>query len=258
MGCSSGHRVRRSGLQVAKSTGRTRRGGARRLAVEFNLHGRDLVSVASEARAEVQRLVALPPSDRVMWGGELENYLHSRARLLVVVPTTFGRIVLLAWLAFRSVRLATLVLVGVPFAMVRRGCSPGIPFSISTAVGFIAVPGVAVLNVGVLVSAARGREASGIAPAEAIRRAAERRLRPVVISALVAALGPCRPLPGLAGHRVRGLAAAVRVRVAPPATRPAPEPCPRAQRLLPHLAPGLQPPSCATSTPVRWPASHRS
>lgn len=169
-----------------------REGGGRRLAVEFNVRGRDLVSVASEARAEVERRVALPPGYRVVWGGELENYLHGRARLMVVVPITFGLIVLLAWMAFRSGWLAALVLVGVPFAMaggVFALAARGIPFSISAAVGFIAVSGVAVLNALVLVSCARGLEASGLNAGEAMRRAAERRLRPVVMTALVAALG---------------------------------------------------------------------
>ncbi len=169
-----------------------RAGGARRLAVEFNVRGRDLLSVVKDAQARVGRLVTLPVGYHIEWGGEFEHYLQGKERLLIVVPIALGLILLLLWLAFRSVPIALVVFLGVPFAIVGGVVALVIrqlPFSISAGVGFIALSGVAILNGLVLVSAARHIEDQGTAPVDAIQAAARQRLRPVLMTALVAALG---------------------------------------------------------------------
>ncbi len=164
---------------------------SRRLTVEFNVRGRDLLSVVNDARAKVDKL-PLPVGYRIEWGGQFHHYLDARARLSVVVPFALSLILFLLWLTFRSMRLSLLIFLNVPFAII-GGITAlwlrGIPFSISAGVGFIALFGVAVLNGLVLVSFAKHLEAEGLSPAKAIAKAAELRLRPVLMTALVASLG---------------------------------------------------------------------
>jgi cobalt-zinc-cadmium resistance protein CzcA len=165
---------------------------SRRRLVEFNVRGRDLVSVVQAAQASVAREVRLPQGYRVEWGGEFRNFLSARDRLLLIVPLALALILFLLWMAFREVRAALLIFLNVPFAVVGGVLAlwlRGIPFSISAGVGFIALFGVAVLNGLVLLSFNHQLEAQGLPPSEAIRRAAEMRLRPVLMTALVAALG---------------------------------------------------------------------
>jgi cobalt-zinc-cadmium resistance protein CzcA len=171
----------------------SRESQSRRLSVEFNVRGRDLGSVVSEARAALARAARLPTGYRAVWGGQFEHYERAKARLSLVVPLAFALILFLLWLAFRSVRVGLLIFLNVPFAVVGGVLAlwlRGIPFSISAGVGFIALFGVAVLNGLVLLSFARQlEEERALAPVEAIRMAAELRLRPVLMTALVAALG---------------------------------------------------------------------
>ena len=165
---------------------------SRRLTVEFNVRGRDLVSTVNDARAAVGSALQLPVGYRIEWGGQFENFIAARNRLLVVVPLALGLILFILWLAFRALKPALLILLNIPFAVVGGVVAlwlRGIPFSISAGVGFIALFGVAVLNGLVLLSFGRHLEEQGKAPSEAIREAAELRLRPVLMTALVAALG---------------------------------------------------------------------
>ena len=165
---------------------------SRRLAVEFNVRGRDLVSVVSGAQAAVALGVDLPPGYRIEWGGQFENYLSARGRLAIIVPLALSFIVFLLWLAFGDMKAALLILLNVPFAVVGGVAAlwlRDLPFSISAGVGFIALFGVAVLNGLVLVAFARQRESQGISPSSAIAEAAGLRLRPVLMTALVAAFG---------------------------------------------------------------------
>lgn len=165
---------------------------SRRLTVEFNVRDRDLLSVVEDAQRVVAREAKLPPGYRVEWGGQFEHYIDARARLVVVVPLALALILFLLWLAFRSSRAAALIFVNVPFAIIGGVVAlfvRGIPFSISAGVGFIALFGVAVLNGLVLVSFARQLEEAGEDPIAAIQHAAELRLRPVLMTALVASLG---------------------------------------------------------------------
>ena len=170
----------------------SRQNQSRRLTVEFNVRGRDLLSVVKEAEAKVTAGLTLPPGYRVEWGGQFQHYEEARGRLLVVVPVALFMIGFLLWMAFNSVRTALLIFLNVPFAIIGGVLALAlrdIPFSISAGVGFIALFGVAVLNGLVLVSFSRHLEEGGMGHVEAIRQAAELRLRPVLMTALVAALG---------------------------------------------------------------------
>jgi cobalt-zinc-cadmium resistance protein CzcA len=165
---------------------------SRRFIVEFNVRGRDVVSTVEAARAAVTSQVKLPTGYRIEWGGQFRNYATARARLAVVVPIALGLIVFLLWLAFGRVKPALLVFANVPFAALGGILAlwlRDLPFSISAGVGFIALFGVAVLNGLVLVSFCLHLQERGSSPREAIAQAAELRLRPVLMTALVAALG---------------------------------------------------------------------
>ncbi len=169
----------------------SREAQSRRLAVEFNVRGRDLLSVVEDAQRQTAKL-KLPVGYRADWGGQFQHYLEARARLAVVVPLALALILFLLWLTFGSMRAGLLIFLNVPFAIVGGVVAlwlRGIPFSISAGVGFIALFGVAVLNGLVLVSFARQLEETGVGHIEAITRAAELRLRPVLMTALVASLG---------------------------------------------------------------------
>jgi cobalt-zinc-cadmium resistance protein CzcA len=165
---------------------------SRRLIVEFNVRGRDLVSVVEDAQRAVRARAQVPTGYRVEWGGTFEHYNDARARLAIVVPLALGLILYLLWLAFYAMRPALLIFANIPFAAIGGIAAlwiRGLPFSISAAVGFIALFGVSVLNGLVLVSFSRRLEERGVPHMDAIRQAAELRLRPVLMTALVAALG---------------------------------------------------------------------
>ena len=165
---------------------------SRRIVVEFNVRGRDLVSVVRQAQAAVASQAAIPAGYRVEWGGKFEHYQEARDRLLIVVPIALALILYLLWLAFYAARPALLIFLKVPFAVIGGVVAlwiRGIPFSISAGVGFIALFGVAMLNGLVLVSFSRRLEERGASRLDAIRQAAALRLRPVVMTALVASLG---------------------------------------------------------------------
>lgn len=165
---------------------------SRRITVEFNVAGRDLLSVVRDAQAAVAREVKVPTGYRLEWGGQFHHYEEARARLAIVVPLALLFIAFLLFMAFGSVRHALVIFLNVPFAVVGGIVAlylRDIPFSISAGVGFIALFGVAVLNGLVLISFADQLERAGAPAAIAIRQAAELRLRPVLMTALVASLG---------------------------------------------------------------------
>ncbi|HEY0133729.1 MAG TPA: efflux RND transporter permease subunit, partial [Nannocystis sp.] len=165
---------------------------SRRLVVEFNVRGRDLVSVVEQVQATLRDGLTLPTGYRVEYGGTFEHYLAARDRLMIVVPLALVLILFLLWTALGRVRAAIIIFLNVPFAIVGGVLAlwlRDLPFSISAGVGFIALFGVAVLNGLVLVSFAQRLEERGMAHELAIREAAELRLRPVLTTALVASLG---------------------------------------------------------------------
>jgi cobalt-zinc-cadmium resistance protein CzcA len=160
--------------------------------VQANVRGRDLGGFVEEARRTVAERVPLPTGYRVEWGGQFENLQSARARLLLVVPLALALIFLLLFLTFGSARQAAMIYTGVPLAVtggVFALWARGLPFSISAGVGFIALSGVAVLNGVVLVSAINRKRTEGTALASAVREGAHERLRPVLMTALVASLG---------------------------------------------------------------------
>ncbi len=171
----------------------TREWGQRRISVQVNVRGRDPGSYVAEARRRVAEAVKLPPGRyRIDWGGQFENYERARERLLIVVPIVLVAIFGLLFVTYRNLRDSLRVFTGVPFAAVGGIAAlwlRDMPFSISAGVGFIALSGVAVLGDMVLVSYVRQMMASGLDRAAAVEVACLTRLRPVLMTALVAALG---------------------------------------------------------------------
>ena len=170
----------------------SRENGKRRVTVSANVRGRDLGTFVEEVRQRVRADVSLPSGSWIDYGGAFENLLRARERLAIVVPVCFALIFLLLFTTFNSVRYALLVFTGVPLGLtggIVALCLRGIEFSISAAVGFIALSGVAVLNGLVMVSTINHLRAEGMALDEAIRTGAMTRLRPVLMTALVASLG---------------------------------------------------------------------
>ena len=170
----------------------SREDAQRRMSVEANVRGRDLASFVAEARKKVDREVRLPESYSIEWGGQFEQLTSASRRLAVAVPVALLVIYSLLYLNFHSFRLATLILLNVPmaasggvFALLVRG----MPFSVSAGVGFIALFGIAVLNSVVLLSYVRQLENDGSGTSAAVLAGATTRLRPVLMTALVASLG---------------------------------------------------------------------
>ena len=165
---------------------------SRRTIVEFNVRGRDLVSTVDDARAALAGL-AIPAGYRQELGGTFEHYVSARERLTVVVPVALALILFLLWTALGRVRSALIIFMNVPFAVIGGVVIlwlRDLPFSISAGIGFIALFGVAVLNGVVMVTfCQRIQIDEGASPAAAIERAAELRLRPVLMTALTTALG---------------------------------------------------------------------
>jgi len=164
----------------------------RRIAVELNVRGRDIGSFVSEAQKEIEKQLQLPAGYYTRWGGQFENLQRASARLLIVVPLALFLIFILLFATFGSVKQALLIYTGVPFAIVGGVFAlffRGMPFSISAGVGFIALFGVAVLNGVVMVSYINRLRDEGRSLGAAVHEGAETRLRPVLMTALVASLG---------------------------------------------------------------------
>ncbi|MGE3537797.1 MAG: efflux RND transporter permease subunit [Candidatus Tectimicrobiota bacterium] len=170
----------------------SRENGKRRIVVQANIRGRDLGSFVEEARQQIAAQVPLPPGSWLAWGGQFENLVAARQRLSLVVPLCFFLIFLLLFSALHSAKYSLLVFTGVPLALTGGIVSlwlRDMPFSISAAIGFIALSGVAVLNGLVMVTYINQLRLGGAARDEAIVQGAMTRLRPVLMTALVAALG---------------------------------------------------------------------
>jgi len=170
----------------------SRENGKRRIVVTANVRGRDLGSVVEEARRRIAQTVRLPPGYWMDWGGQLENLDAAKQRLAIVVPACLIMIFLLLMAAMGSARDALLVFSAVPLALTGGVLAlwlRDMPFSISAAVGFIALSGVAVLNGLVMLSYMRQLHGDGMPIAAAIETGALTRFRPVIMTALVASLG---------------------------------------------------------------------
>ncbi|HEX3484763.1 MAG TPA: CusA/CzcA family heavy metal efflux RND transporter, partial [Micropepsaceae bacterium] len=170
----------------------SRDNGKRRIFVEANVRGRDIGSFVDEAQAGIARDVKLPPGSYLEWGGQFENLQQAVRRLEIVIPVCLVLIFAALYMALGSTALALTVFTAVPLAVaggVFAIALRDIPFSVSAAVGFIAVSGVAVLNGLVLMASIRRRLEMGEAVNTAVLRGALERVRPVLMTALVASLG---------------------------------------------------------------------
>jgi heavy metal efflux system protein len=170
----------------------SRENGKRRVVVTANVRGRDVASVVADARGRIAATVGLRPGYWLNWGGQFENLAAARGRLMIVVPACFALIFLLLFSALGSARDAALVFSAVPLALTGGVAAlwlRGMPFSVSAAVGFIALSGIAVLNGLVMLSFVQQLIQAGHSRRDAIYNGALTRLRPVVMTALVASLG---------------------------------------------------------------------
>lgn len=166
--------------------------GKRRVVVTANVQGRDLGSFVEELRARVSEEVRVPPGYWIEYGGTFEQLISASQRLAIVVPLTLGIILILLYLVFGSFRDSLIIFSGVPLALTGGVLAlylRDLPLSISAAVGFIALSGIAVLNGIVLLSFVRQLREQGVVLVSALQDAAAIRLRPVMMTALVASLG---------------------------------------------------------------------
>ncbi|MEJ5352590.1 MAG: efflux RND transporter permease subunit [Melioribacteraceae bacterium] len=164
----------------------------RRIVVELNVRGRDIGSFVEEAEKKIYEQVKLPTGYYLEWGGTFENLQNARERLMIVVPLALFLIFILLFISFGSIRNALLIYTGIPFAIVGGVFAlllRGMHFSISAGVGFIALFGVAVLNGVVMVSFINKLRQEGMSLEDAVIEGAATRLRPVLMTALVASLG---------------------------------------------------------------------
>ena len=179
-------------IQIAEGPNQiSREIGSRRMVVQANVRGRDLGGFVTDAQAAVAG-VDLPVGYRLDWGGQFENLQRAEQRLGLVIPVVFLLIGVLLFMALGSFAEAGLVFACVPLALVGGALAlllRGMPFSVSAAVGFIAVSGVATLNGLVLMQAIRERLQAGLPPSEAAIEGAASRLRAVLTTALVAIVG---------------------------------------------------------------------
>jgi cobalt-zinc-cadmium resistance protein CzcA len=169
-----------------------RENAQRYVVVQSNVRDRDLVGFVEDARSVVAREVKLPEGYRLAWGGQFENQQRAAARLMVVVPVALLLIFFLLFSTFGSVRQALLVLSNIPFAMIGGIFGlliSGEYLSVPASVGFIALLGIAVLNGVVMVSYFNQLLARGMPLAEVVVEGARRRLRPVMMTASIAAFG---------------------------------------------------------------------
>jgi heavy metal efflux system protein len=170
----------------------SREHASRRIVIEVNVVERDLVGAVEEAQAAVANLVRLPSRYYVTWGGQFENQQRAMARLAVVVPLVIGLIFLLLFFTFGNFRQAALILLAIPFAMVGGLLAlliGGLYLSVPASVGFIALFGVAVLNGVVKIAYINQLREQGMPLDEAVLSGMVLRLRPVLMTALVASLG---------------------------------------------------------------------
>ena len=169
------------------------REGARRVAVvQANVEGRDMVGFVDEVRAALTREIKLPPGYYVTYGGQFENQKRAAERLSLVVPLSIALIFLMLFSTFRSVRQAGLIILNIPFALIGGVLSlylSGLYLSVPASVGFITLFGVAVLNGVVMVSYFNQLREAGYSVIDAVQEGAIRRLRPVLMTALIASLG---------------------------------------------------------------------
>ena len=170
----------------------TRESAKRQVVVQANVENRDVVGFVDEVRAAIEREVKLPQGYYVTYGGQFENEQRATARLALVVPVSIALIFLMLFSTFRSLRQAGLIILNIPFALIGGVVglfASGLYLSVPASVGFITLFGVAVLNGVVMVAYFNQLHAAGRTVLQAVQEGAERRLRPVLMTALIASLG---------------------------------------------------------------------
>ncbi|MFT3784355.1 MAG: CusA/CzcA family heavy metal efflux RND transporter [Nibricoccus sp.] len=206
--------------QVAKITEQAgpstinREWGKRRITVSTNVRGRDVAGFVTEAKKAIEGRVKLPEGYTIEWGGQFENMERANKKLLFVVPMALALILVLLFFSLRTLRDVLIVASGIPLGLVGGVFAlwlRGLPFTVSSAIGFIALSGVAILNGLVLVTFIKQRLSEGVSPERAVREGCLVRLRPVLMTALVAAVGfiPMAVNVGVGGEVQRPLATVV-------------------------------------------------
>lgn len=188
--------------------------GERRITVQCNVSGRDVASFVAEAREKISAQVKLPEGYTLEWGGQFENMERANRRLMFVVPMVLALIFVLLFFSLKNVAEVLIVASGIPLGLVGGVLAlwlRGLPFTVSSAIGFIALSGVAILNGLVLVTFIKQRREAGVSLELAVREGCLIRLRPVLMTALVAAVGfiPMAVNVGVGGEVQRPLATVV-------------------------------------------------
>ncbi|MCX6866226.1 MAG: CusA/CzcA family heavy metal efflux RND transporter, partial [Verrucomicrobia bacterium] len=166
--------------------------GKRRITVQCNVRGRDVASFVKEARATIETTVKMPEGYHIEWGGQFENMERANRKLAFVVPLALSLILVLLYFSLRSLRDVLIVATGIPLGAVGGVAALWLrhmPFTVSAGIGFVALSGVAILNGLVLVSFIKQRLDAGVELEDAVREGCQARLRPVLMTALVAAVG---------------------------------------------------------------------
>lgn len=180
-------------IQVADSPATINREWSRRLIrVQANVRDRDVASFVAEAQRRIEAEVKLPEGYVVEWGGQFENLQRAQLRFAIVVPSTMLLVFFLLFFSLRSLRDVLIIYTGVPFAAIGGVFAlyaRGIPFSVSAAIGFIALIGIAVLNGQIMVVAIRAFRAEGLSLLDAIVEGGKQRLRPVLATAITDVVG---------------------------------------------------------------------
>jgi cobalt-zinc-cadmium resistance protein CzcA len=188
--------------------------GQRRITVQCNVRGRDVKSFVAEGKAMIAAQVTLPEGYSIGWGGQFENMERANRRLMVVVPMALALIFVLLFFSLKSLKDVFIVATGIPLGLVGGVLAlwlRAMPFTVSSAIGFIALSGVAILNGLVLVTFIRQKLDEAVPLEQAVREACRVRLRPVLMTALVAAVGfiPMAVNVGVGGEVQRPLATVV-------------------------------------------------
>jgi cobalt-zinc-cadmium resistance protein CzcA len=164
----------------------------RYIPIKFSVRGRDLGSTVAEAQARIAKNIKLPTGYRIIWAGEFQDLQTAKTRLAVFVPMSLALILILLYSLFNSVRDSLLALAGIPFAVAGGVLAlfvAGLPFSVSAAIGFISLLGVSVMNGILVLSYYNELKAQGMNSVDAMEHAAEKRMRPMLMTALSACIG---------------------------------------------------------------------
>jgi cobalt-zinc-cadmium resistance protein CzcA len=164
----------------------------RYIPIKFSVRGRDLGSTVADAQARIAKNIHLPTGYRIVWAGEFEDLQTAKKRLAVFVPMSLALILVLLYSLFNSVRDSLLALAGIPFAVAGGVIAlfvTGLPFSVSAAIGFISLMGVSVMNGILVLTYFNELHMQGMIPFDAMERAAEKRMRPMLMTALSACIG---------------------------------------------------------------------